>query len=935
MEELTLLLWLLIVPLQSFVLQPRVEMIPIEYSVRETDPWSDWRPERLRETPTADKEEGEELIATHLEERREEEGRSEEGLTPETDSEKWRIEEEKGAAEQEGHEEEQGMEEERTLVGGLDYREKKRFENWEIEADEEDEKEEERRDNGEGRHEEGIRSDDEERDGKEQRVYGGEDKLEEDLRVGEVKEPSVDQSEGDYLVVTHIDLPSPTSTSSSPVEKAMDTQPVNQAINEPMSPPPAAMPVPLYDVTPPPATQHGPPPVTPSTPSQVPESATHALAQPASHIQDPAPEAEETISLVDSELIMVQSVTDSPQTNLREWESFISQAMEVNVVPIIKVSINHNQTERTSIVFLKETENTVKQLKSTAKPKQAKPTAKELQPTAKPKEMTKPTAKELQPTAKPKEMTKPTAKELQPTAKPKEMTKPTAKPKVTVQTNSTPKTQQTNHTPKTQQTKSTLETQLTKPTPKTLQAKPTHKTLQTKRTPKTQQTKPTAKPAVPKHTMKLTQTTKSLKTKTGKHQKKDKINERKGKPLKKDNKTKETKQEKKESTNPAYFPYFKDNYCPPECACYGRVVQCSDKGVEKVPYGIPYNSRYVLLMNNRIDSIQLDLLNEYLSMEFLVLSNNRLTDGSIEGAFEGIPALRRLYLDRNLLESVPTDLPASLEELRLDNNRLNVMSEGAWAHCPSLLVLSLSNNSLGNGNNTLPASVLSPLGSLRTLSLDRNRLASVPLGLPLSIRELYLRGNLIQKFPGEAFMGTSELVILDLSVNRLTNHGLLRESLVNATHLESLNLEGNQLKKVPRHLPSSLKTLNLEGNLISSVGKASFLHLPHLEHLGLARNKIARVASGAFRALPVLHQLDLCHNALSQVPRQLPRGLHSVALTHNKIHSVPRDAFCWGGSDPGLSSLVLVQLEHNLIDLGHLDAKAFHCLRGFQVVHFY
>ncbi|CDQ90141.1 unnamed protein product, partial [Oncorhynchus mykiss] len=514
----------------------------------------------------------------------------------------------------------------------------------------------------------------------------------------------------------------------------------------------------------------------------------------------------------------------------------------------------------------------------------------------------------------------------------------------TLHTNSRPKTQQTNHTPKTQQTKPTPETQLTKPTPETQLTKPTPetqltkltpRTQQTKPSPKTQQTKPTAKLAVPKHTMKLTQTTKSIKTKTVKHQKKDKINERKGKPLKKDNKTKETKQEKKEGTNPAYFPYFKDSYCPPECACYGRVVQCSDKGVEKVPYGIPYNSRYILLMNNRIDSIQLDLLNEYLSMEFLVLSNNRLTDGSIEGAFEGIPALRRLYLDRNLLESVPTDLPASLEELRLDNNQLNVMSEGAWAHCPGLLVLSLSNNSLGNGNDTLPASVLSPLGSLRTLSLDRNRLASVPLGLPLSIRELYLRGNLIQKFPGEAFMGTSELVILDLSANRLTNHGLLRESLVNATHLESLNLEGNQLKKVPRHLPSSLKTLNLEGNLISSVGKASFLHLPHLEHLGLASNKIARVASGAFRALPVLHQLDLCHNALSQVPRQLPRGLHSVALTHNKIHSVPRDAFCWGGSDPGLSSLVLVQLEHNLIDLGHLDAKAFHCLRGFQVVHFY
>uniref|UniRef100_A0A8C7T2S7 Wu:fc23c09 n=2 Tax=Oncorhynchus mykiss TaxID=8022 RepID=A0A8C7T2S7_ONCMY len=911
-------------------------MILIEDSVRETDPWSDWRPERLRETTTADEEEGEELTATHPEEGREEEGRSEEGLTLETDSEKWRIEEEKEAAEQEGHEEERGMEEERKLVGGLDYREKKRFENGEIEADEEHEDEEERRDNGEGRHEEGIRSDDEERGVKEKRAYGGEEKLEEDRRVGEVKEPSVDQGERDYLVVTHIDLPPPTSTSSSPVEKVTDTQPVNQAINKPMSPPPAAMPVLLYDVTPPPATHHDPPPVTPATSSQVPESATHALAQPASHIQDPAPEAEEAISLADSELIMVQSVTDSSQTNRSEWESFVLQAMEVKVGPIVKVSVNDNQTERNSIVFLKETENTFKQLKSTDKPKQAKPTAKELQPTAKPKEMTKPTAKPkltVQTNSTPKtqqtnhtpktQQAKPTAKELQPTAKPKEMTKPTVTvqtnptPKTldskpipkTLHTNSRPKTQQTNHTPKTQQTKPTPETQLTKPTPETQLTKPTPetqltkltpRTQQTKPSPKTQQTKPTAKLAVPKHTMKLTQTTKSIKTKTVKHQKKDKINERKGKPLKKDNKTKETKQEKKEGTNPAYFPYFKDSYCPPECACYGRVVQCSDKGVEKVPYGIPYNSRYILLMNNRIDSIQLDLLNEYLSMEFLVLSNNRLTDGSIEGAFEGIPALRRLYLDRNLLESVPTDLPASLEELRLDNNQLNVMSEGAWAHCPGLLVLSLSNNSLGNGNDTLPASVLSPLGSLRTLSLDRNRLASVPLGLPLSIRELYLRGNLIQKFPGEAFMGTSELVILDLSANRLTNHGLLRESLVNATHLESLNLEGNQLKKVPRHLPSSLKTLNLEGNLISSVGKASFLHLPHLEHLGLASNKIARVASGAFRALPVLHQLDLCHNALSQVPRQLPRGLHTTRSTQcpatpsaGGVQTPASAAWCW------------------------------------------
>ncbi|KAM7367169.1 hypothetical protein PAMP_015093 [Pampus punctatissimus] len=416
--------------------------------------------------------------------------------------------------------------------------------------------------------------------------------------------------------------------------------------------------------------------------------------------------------------------------------------------------------------------------------------------------------------------------------------------------------------------------------------------------------------------------------------KKKAIKKSKGKERKKDNKTQKPSKTK-EVTTPTHFPYFMDYYCPPDCACYGRVVQCSDKGVDKVPYGIPYNARYILLMNNHIDSIQLDLLNEYVSMEFLVLSNNRLTDGAIEGAFEGVPALKRLYLDRNLLESVPTDLPVSLEELRLDNNQLSVMSEAAWTQCPGLLVLSLSNNSLGNGSESLPNAVLSPLCHLRTLNLDHNQLTSVPLGLPLSIKELYLKGNLIEHFRGGAFYGISELVVLDLSENRLTNKGLVRDSLLNATHVESLNLEGNRLKQVPRHLPLSLKTLNLEGNLISSIKKADFKTLKNLEHLGLARNKISKVVPGAFRTLPVLHQLDLGHNTLRHVPRQLPQSLHSVALSHNKIQSVPRDAFCWGNKSLDLSGLVRVQLEQNLIDMGKLDAQAFRCLRGFQVVHFY
>ncbi|KAJ8386673.1 hypothetical protein AAFF_G00167890 [Aldrovandia affinis] len=358
----------------------------------------------------------------------------------------------------------------------------------------------------------------------------------------------------------------------------------------------------------------------------------------------------------------------------------------------------------------------------------------------------------------------------------------------------------------------------------------------------------------------------------------------------------------------------RDDYCPLDCACYGRVVQCSDKGIDKIPYGIPYNSRYILLMNNRISWVQLDLLQEYQSLEFLVLSNNRLTDGGIEGAFEGVVQLKRLYLDRNHLSSIPADLPSSLEELRLDSNEPQQQQPGG---------------------ESVPGGVFGPLGHLRTLSLTHNHLTVVPLRLPANVKELYLRGNRIERVLGGTFAEGSDLLVLDLSANRLTDEGLAGDSLRPLVHLENFNLEGNFLRQVPQQLPPSLRTLNLEGNAIGAVSEADFLSLPHLEHLGLARNQITRVAPGAFWGLPVLHQLELGHNVLRQVPRRLPPSLRSVSLVHNKIRSIPRDAFCSRGKDPPLSGLVTVHLENNLIQLGELDSQAFSCLRGYQVVHFY
>lgn len=58
-------------------------------------------------------------------------------------------------------------------------------------------------------------------------------------------------------------------------------------------------------------------------------------------------------------------------------------------------------------------------------------------------------------------------------------------------------------------------------------------------------------------------------TKTNRSDKNKKSNKPKEKQKKKDNRTQKVS-EKKVAIAPTYFPYFMDDYCPPECACYGR-----------------------------------------------------------------------------------------------------------------------------------------------------------------------------------------------------------------------------------------------------------------------------------------------------------------------------------------------------------------------------
>ncbi|XP_048404634.1 wu:fc23c09 [Stegostoma tigrinum] len=378
------------------------------------------------------------------------------------------------------------------------------------------------------------------------------------------------------------------------------------------------------------------------------------------------------------------------------------------------------------------------------------------------------------------------------------------------------------------------------------------------------------------------------------------------------------------------FPYFEDYYCPPQCSCYGRVVQCSDKGLNKIPFGIPFNTRNLFLMNNKIDLIPLDLLDEYMLLEFLVLSNNKLTDVGVDGALEGMQKLTRLYMDQNNLSSVPKDLPTSLEELMLNSNNISTMPSNVWANCKNLRIISLNDNRIRD--ESIPPDTFKPLHNVHTIKMNHNQLTAVPINLSTSLRELYLEGNQIRKIPDNVFTNCSALIYLGLHDNRLNNKGITEKAFQNMTKLEYLDLSKNALAAVPKLLPRSLKKLILQANGITTVRRDAFPNMVNLEEIYLAHNRISLVADGTFRGLPRLRCLDLSHNRLPQVPRQLPLTLQNLYLHSNRIVAIPGDSIC--GYHWEKSHLMLMRLEKNNLDLRQLDARALRCLQGYQVIHF-
>ncbi|XP_028431426.1 extracellular matrix protein 2 isoform X4 [Perca flavescens] len=375
---------------------------------------------------------------------------------------------------------------------------------------------------------------------------------------------------------------------------------------------------------------------------------------------------------------------------------------------------------------------------------------------------------------------------------------------------------------------------------------------------------------------------------------------------------------------------------PPGCYISDVTLTCENaKLIYFPPLAIP-ELRSLSLEDNNISSIPEEAFNGIPNLEWINLKKNKLTSAGIDAkAFKGLKMLRRLYLDGNLLEAVPANLPPTLQELKISENRLRGINKHSFQDLSSLVILELEGNLLSEGNVD-PLS-FTPLKQLSYLRLGRNHFRTIPQGLPISLLELYLENNLIEEISETVFNQTHSLNVVSLRHNRLEENRIAPLAWINHRNLESIDLSHNHLYLVPSYLPRSLVHLVLVGNNIERIPGFVFAHMdPGLEYLYLSYNKLDGEAiepESFFGSYQSMVELCLDHNQLVSVPSGINEmtNLHFLRLNNNMIRSISDEGIC----DPnhsGDTTLVALRLENNYIDPQKISPTAFSCVRSSSSV---
>ncbi|KAK6484421.1 podocan-like [Huso huso] len=209
--------------------------------------------------------------------------------------------------------------------------------------------------------------------------------------------------------------------------------------------------------------------------------------------------------------------------------------------------------------------------------------------------------------------------------------------------------------------------------------------------------------------------------------------------------------------------------------------------LERIPRGLPRRVKTLMLLHNQITEISRNDLATAYTVTELNLSYNKLTSPKLHReAFRKLRLLLSLDLSGNSLQTFPTGLPKSLQVLKLKDNELAVIPDGALSGMGKLREVYLSSNKLKV--NSIYQGAWQELTNLSTLDLSSNQLSHIPSDLPESLEFLHLQNNFISSIAESAFESTPNIKGIFLRFNRLAVGAVKKNAFVNLKSLQVLDL---------------------------------------------------------------------------------------------------------------------------------------------------
>ncbi|XP_062871123.1 podocan, partial [Trichomycterus rosablanca] len=209
--------------------------------------------------------------------------------------------------------------------------------------------------------------------------------------------------------------------------------------------------------------------------------------------------------------------------------------------------------------------------------------------------------------------------------------------------------------------------------------------------------------------------------------------------------------------------------------------------LERVPLGLPRRAHTLILLRNAINEIRRDDLITLYTLKELNLSYNRLTSERIDRhAFRKLRVLEMLDLSGNKLGALPLGLPKGLHILRVKDNQISGLPEGALSGMSKLKEIYLSNNQIKL--SSIYQGAWTELSSLTTVELSGNLLTRVPADLPESLEFLHLQNNRIGSISATDFISTPNIKGIFLRFNRLSALSVAEDSFSYLSHLQVLDI---------------------------------------------------------------------------------------------------------------------------------------------------